>query len=146
MGPLAVFAIFAVLIVVSLAALGFALVVARSASRPRPALPLNCGDCVFIIPRAKVYRQETIEDADGLDEWKTGPFEPTERDGHLFARGVSDNKGNLMGRLQAIEAYRATLGELPLRVRVLYEGEEEIGSEHLAEFVKRNADRLRADG
>ena len=66
MGPLAVFAIFAVLIVVSLAALGFALVVARSASRPRPALPLNCGDCVFMIPRAKVYRQETIEDADGL--------------------------------------------------------------------------------
>src|SRR5438128_11640016 len=66
MGPLAIFAVFAVLIVVSLAALGFALVVARSASRPRPALPVNCGDCVFMIPRAKVYRQETIEDADGL--------------------------------------------------------------------------------
>src|SRR5439155_22486072 len=66
MGPLAVFAIFAVLIVVSIAALGFALVVARSASRPRPAIPLNCGDCVFMIPRAKVYRQEAIEDADGL--------------------------------------------------------------------------------
>ena len=66
MGPLAVFAIFAVLIVVSLAALGFALVVARSASRPRPALPLNCGDCVFMIPRAKVYKRETLEDLDGV--------------------------------------------------------------------------------
>ncbi|TME74177.1 MAG: M20/M25/M40 family metallo-hydrolase [Chloroflexi bacterium] len=93
-----------------------------------------------------VYDHYDVQPPDPLDEWKTGPFEPTERDGHLFARGVSDNKGNLMARLQAIEAYRATLGELPLRVRVLYEGEEEIGSEHLAEFVKRNADRLRADG
>jgi len=66
MGPLAIFAVFLVLIVVLLAALGFALVVARNASRPKAAPPLNCGDCVFMIPRAKVYRQETIEDADGL--------------------------------------------------------------------------------
>src|SRR5438046_3581497 len=93
-----------------------------------------------------VYNHYDVQPPDPLDEWETPPFEPTERDAHLFGRGVSDNKGNLMARLQAIEAYRATLGELPLRVRVLYEGEEEIGSEHLAEFVKRNADRLRADG
>jgi acetylornithine deacetylase/succinyl-diaminopimelate desuccinylase-like protein len=93
-----------------------------------------------------VYDHYDVQPPDPLDEWKTPPFEPTERDGHIFARGVSDNKGNLMARLQAIEAYRATMGELPLRVRVLYEGEEEIGSEHLAEFVRRNADRLRADG
>src|SRR3982074_1108349 len=66
MGPLAIFAIFIIVIVISLAALGFALVVARSASRPRPAPPLNCGDCVFMVPRAKVYRRETIEEADGL--------------------------------------------------------------------------------
>ena len=93
-----------------------------------------------------VYDHYDVQPPDPLDEWKTPPFEPTERDGQLFARGVSDNKGNLMARLQAIEAYRASIGELPLRVRVLYEGEEEIGSEHLAEFVRRNADRLRADG
>jgi acetylornithine deacetylase/succinyl-diaminopimelate desuccinylase-like protein len=93
-----------------------------------------------------VYDHYDVQPPDPLDEWKTPPFEPTERNGHLFARGVSDNKGNLMARLQAIEAYRAIFGELPLRVRVLYEGEEEIGSEHLAEFVQRNADRLRADG
>ena len=66
MGPLAVFAVVAIFIVICLAALGFALVVVRQASRPRPALPLNCGDCVFMIPRAKVYRHETIEEADGL--------------------------------------------------------------------------------
>jgi acetylornithine deacetylase/succinyl-diaminopimelate desuccinylase-like protein len=93
-----------------------------------------------------VYDHYDVQPPDPLDEWKTPPFEPTERDGYLFARGVSDNKGNLMARLQAIEAYRATIGELPLQVRVLYEGEEEIGSEHLAEFVRLNADRLRADG
>lgn len=66
MGPLAIFAIFVLFVVVSVALLGFALVVARSASRPLPALPQNCGDCVFMVPRAKVYRRETIEDADGL--------------------------------------------------------------------------------
>ena len=66
MGPLAIFAVFAVLIAVSLVALGFALVAARNASRPRPSLPRSCGDCVFMVPRAKVYRRETIEDDDGL--------------------------------------------------------------------------------
>ncbi len=66
MGPLAIFAIFVVFVVVSVALLGFALVVARRASRPLPALPQSCGDCVFMVPRAKVYRRETIEDADGL--------------------------------------------------------------------------------
>src|SRR2546430_7634173 len=97
-------------------------------------------------PTVLVYDHYDVQPPDPLDEWKTPPFEPTERDGLLFARGVSDNKGNLMARLQAVESYRATVGELPLRVRVLYEGEEEIGSEHLAEFVERNAERLRADG
>jgi acetylornithine deacetylase/succinyl-diaminopimelate desuccinylase-like protein len=93
-----------------------------------------------------VYDHYDVQPPDPLDEWKTAPFEPTERDGMLFARGVSDNKGNLMARLQAIEAYRATVGELPLRIRVLFEGEEEIGSAHLAAFVRENADRLKADG
>lgn len=93
-----------------------------------------------------VYDHYDVQPPDPLDEWETPPFEPVERDGILFGRGVSDNKGNLMARLQAIEAYRATLGELPLRLRVLFEGEEEIGSEHLAQFVSQNADRLRADG
>ena len=93
-----------------------------------------------------VYNHYDVQPPDPLDEWTTPPFEPAERDGYLFGRGVSDNKGNLMARLQAIEAYRATIGELPLRVRVLYEGEEESGSEHLAAFVEAFADRLRADG
>ena len=93
-----------------------------------------------------VYDHYDVQPPDPLDEWRTPPFEPVERDGMLFGRGVSDNKGNLMARLQAIEAYRATVGELPLRVRVLFEGEEEIGSEHLAAFVRENGARLKADG
>jgi len=93
-----------------------------------------------------IYNHYDVQPPDPLDEWSTPPFEPTERDGFLFGRGVSDNKGNLLARLQAIEAYRATMGELPLRIRVLYEGEEESGSAHLAAFVARYGDRLRADG
>jgi acetylornithine deacetylase/succinyl-diaminopimelate desuccinylase-like protein len=93
-----------------------------------------------------VYDHYDVQPPDPLNEWKTDPFDPTEREGRLFGRGVSDNKGNLMARLQAIEAYRATVGELPLRVRVLFEGEEEIGSEHLSDFVKANGARLQADG
>lgn len=93
-----------------------------------------------------VYDHFDVQPPDPLEEWETPPFEPVERDGHLFGRGVSDNKGNLMARLQAIEAYRATVGELPLRIRVLFEGEEEIGSPHLGGFVGAHADRLRADG
>ena len=93
-----------------------------------------------------IYNHYDVQPPDPLDEWDTPPFEPTERGGYLFGRGVSDNKGNLLARLQAIEAYRATIGELPLRIRVLYEGEEESGSAHLAAFVARHGERLRADG
>ncbi len=64
--PLAVFAVVTVLVILALAGLGFALVVLRAANRPRPAAPANCGDCVFMVPRAKVYKRETLEDADGV--------------------------------------------------------------------------------
>ena len=56
----------AALAVITVVALGFALVALRRASRPRPALPENCGDCIFMLPRAKVYKRETLEDADGI--------------------------------------------------------------------------------
>jgi acetylornithine deacetylase/succinyl-diaminopimelate desuccinylase-like protein len=93
-----------------------------------------------------VYNHYDVQPPDPLDEWGTPPFEPTELEGFLYGRGVADNKGNLIARLQAIEAYRATIGELPLRIRVLYEGEEESGSAHLEAFVARYGERLRADG
>ena len=93
-----------------------------------------------------VYDHFDVQPPEPFEEWRTPPFEPTERDGFLFGRGVSDNKGNLMARLQAIEAYREAFGELPLRIRVLFEGEEEIGSPHLADFVDAYGESLRADG
>src|SRR5260221_3979287 len=93
-----------------------------------------------------VYDHYDVQPPDPLDEWRTPPFEPTIRDGFLFGRGTSDNKGIFMARLQAIESYKATVGPLPLRVRILFEGEEEIGSEHLNEFARTYADRLKADG
>jgi acetylornithine deacetylase/succinyl-diaminopimelate desuccinylase-like protein len=93
-----------------------------------------------------VYDHFDVQPPDPLEEWRTPPFEPTERDGFLYGRGVSDNKGNLMARLQGLEIYREVFGPLPLRVRVLFEGEEEIGSDHLAAFVAKFGDRIRADG
>ena len=69
-----------------------------------------------------VYDHYDVQPPEPLGEWTTPPFEPTVRDGFLFGRGTSDNKGNLMARLQAIEAYKATVGSLPLAIRVLFEG------------------------
>jgi hypothetical protein len=66
MDSFGVFLVIVVLVVLALAGLAVALAAARAANRPRPALPANCGDCVFMIPRAKVYKRETIEDLDGV--------------------------------------------------------------------------------
>ncbi len=64
--PIGVFVVVMAFIILALAGLAFALVVMKNANRPRPAAPLNCGDCVFMVPRARVYKRETLEDADGL--------------------------------------------------------------------------------
>lgn len=83
MGNFAVFLVIFLLVALAVAGLAFALVAARTAYRPRPALPANCGDCVFMIPRAKVYKRETIEDVDGVvhylcqQRWiEVTPFSP----------------------------------------------------------------------
>ncbi len=77
--------------------------------------------------------------------WTTPPYEPSIRDGYLFARGSNDNKGSFLARLHAVEAYRETFGELPCRVRFLVEGEEESGSRHLADLLGLRPDFLKAD-
>jgi acetylornithine deacetylase/succinyl-diaminopimelate desuccinylase-like protein len=120
--------------------------VAAEALRSKNGPPTIVGETGSGARTLLVYDHYDVQPPDPLDEWKTPPFEPVEERGMLFGRGVSDNKGNLMARLQAIEAYRATVGELPLRIRVLFEGEEEIGSAHLGDFVRANAARLQADG
>lgn len=93
-----------------------------------------------------VYNHYDVQPPDPLDEWHSPPFEPTVRDGRLYARGVADDKGDLLCRLQAIEAYQATVGPLPLRIRFLIEGEEEIGSPHLDAFAERHPEQIEADG
>jgi acetylornithine deacetylase/succinyl-diaminopimelate desuccinylase-like protein len=93
-----------------------------------------------------IYDHYDVQPPEPLELWQTPAFEPSVRDGKLYARGVADNKGNLMLRLQAIESWLATEGELPIRIKFLVEGEEEIGSIHLEQFCHQHASLLRADG
>ncbi|MDR7555481.1 MAG: M20/M25/M40 family metallo-hydrolase [Armatimonadota bacterium] len=92
-----------------------------------------------------IYGHYDVQPADPLAEWHSDPFGAEARDGRVYARGVSDNKGPVMARIQAVEAYRHAAGDLPVRVRFLIEGEEEIGSPHLAAFVEAHLADLRAD-
>ena len=80
-----------------------------------------------------------------LDLWYSPPFEPEFRDGILFGRGVGDDKGELVARIKALEAYQHAFGELPIRIKFLVEGAHEIGSPGLSTVVKANRERLRAD-
>ncbi len=93
-----------------------------------------------------VYGHYDVQPAEPLELWDSPPFEPTLRDGKIFARGSVDDKGQLYLHLKAIEAYLAVNGALPVNVIVLAEGEEEVGSEHLAPFVEAHAERLACDG
>jgi len=93
-----------------------------------------------------IYNHYDVQPPDPLDLWESGPFDPQIRAGRLYARGVADDKGDLMARIQAVEAYQATTKGLPLRIRWFIEGEEEIGSPHLASFAAAHADLLAADG
>ncbi len=93
-----------------------------------------------------LYNHYDVQPPDPLELWESPPFEPTVRDGKLFARGVSDNKGELAARLAAVRALRAINGELPITIRWIVEGEEEVGSPHFAALAKRYAALLRADG
>ncbi|SFU48133.1 M20/M25/M40 family metallo-hydrolase [Alicyclobacillus macrosporangiidus] len=92
-----------------------------------------------------IYGHYDVQPPDPLDAWVSPPFEPTVRDGRIYARGAGDNKGQLMAQLLAIKTYLDAFGELPVNVKVLLEGEEETGSPHLDGFVSRHRDLLRTD-
>ncbi len=96
-------------------------------------------------PTMLVYGHYDVQPAEPLDLWTSPPFEPTIRDGRVYARGSVDDKGQLFLHIKALEAHLRTRGKLPMNVIVLAEGEEEVGSEHLAEFIESHVDRLRAD-
>jgi len=96
-------------------------------------------------PTVLVYGHYDVQPAEPLDLWTSPPFEPTVRNGRLYARGSVDDKGQLFLHIKALEAHLRSRGKLPMNVIVLAEGEEEVGSEHLAEFIQSHADRLRSD-
>ena len=96
-------------------------------------------------PTVLVYGHYDVQPAEPLDLWLSPPFEPTIRDGRIYARGSVDDKGQLFLHVKALEAHLAVRGKLPVNVIVLAEGEEEVGSENLERFIEENAKRLAAD-
>jgi acetylornithine deacetylase/succinyl-diaminopimelate desuccinylase-like protein len=96
-------------------------------------------------PTVLCYGHYDVQPADPLELWATPPFEPTERDGNLYGRGTADDKGQMYMHVKAIEALRAATGTLPLNLKFLVEGEEEIGGASIARYVAENPEKLRAD-
>ncbi|MGX9687518.1 M20/M25/M40 family metallo-hydrolase [Deinococcus wulumuqiensis] len=108
-----------------------------------PVLLAEAGDGPFTL---LIYNHYDVQPEDPLELWDTPPFELTERDGRLYGRGASDDKGELASRLAAVRAVREQLGHLPVKVKWLIEGEEEVGSPTLERFVAEHAAELQADG
>jgi acetylornithine deacetylase/succinyl-diaminopimelate desuccinylase-like protein len=96
-------------------------------------------------PTVLLYGHYDVQPPDPLELWHSPPFEPTIRDGRIFARGVADNKGQHLAQILAIESHLKVHGRLPCNVILLLEGEEEVGSPHIADFVREHRDLLKAD-
>jgi acetylornithine deacetylase/succinyl-diaminopimelate desuccinylase-like protein len=92
-----------------------------------------------------IYGHYDVQPADPLDLWETPPFEPTVRDGRIYARGATDNKGQILAHILGVEQALKEKGELPVNVTFIIEGEEETGSPTLEEFLKTYAKELAAD-
>ena len=96
-------------------------------------------------PTVLLYGHYDVQPVDPLELWKSPPFEPIRQDGQLLGRGSSDDKGQIALHWQALHALLSSGGELPLNIKVIAEGEEEIASVHFEEFVRANRERLKAD-
>ncbi|WP_462413197.1 M20/M25/M40 family metallo-hydrolase [Neobacillus sp. Marseille-QA0830] len=92
------------------------------------------------------YNHYDVQPEDPIELWESPPFSPEIRDGKLFARGTADNKGTLLARICAIHAYQQVYNELPINLKFIIEGEEEIGSPHLSEFTEKYPEKLATDG
>ncbi len=97
------------------------------------------------LPTVLVYGHHDVQPVDPLDEWISPPFEPQVRDGRLYARGAVDDKGQVYMHIKAVEAHLRTRGELPINLRLIVEGEEEVGSTHFEALVGDLGDRLTGD-
>jgi acetylornithine deacetylase/succinyl-diaminopimelate desuccinylase-like protein len=96
-------------------------------------------------PTVLCYGHYDVQPPDPLELWKSPPFEPELRDGNIYARGSADDKGQMYMHIKAVEALRAVNGTLPVNLKFLIEGEEEIGGESVAKYVAENAAKLKAD-
>jgi acetylornithine deacetylase/succinyl-diaminopimelate desuccinylase-like protein len=96
-------------------------------------------------PTVLFYGHYDVQPVDPLHLWTNPPFEPTIRDGKIFARGAVDDKGQVFMQLKSLEAHLKTSGSLPVNVKVMVEGEEEVGSVHLEEFLRTQKDLLACD-
>ncbi len=96
-------------------------------------------------PTVLCYGHYDVQPPDPLELWESPPFEPTERNGNLYARGSADDKGQMFSHIKAMEAIKAIYGRPPVNIKFLIEGEEEVGGLSVAEYVAKNPEKLKAD-
>lgn len=96
-------------------------------------------------PTVLIYGHYDVQPPEPLEPWKSDPFEPVVRDGNIYARGATDDKGQMLTHLKAVEAWLKIEERLPVNVKILIEGEEEVGGANLEEYVANNAEKLRCD-
>lgn len=115
--------------------------------RIRKSFPYVVGDFLVDpqLPTALLYAHHDIQPPGREELWKTSPFVPTEIDGRLYGRGTADDKAGILVHAAAMKFFKDSGGKPPINLKVIIEGEEEIGSEHLLEFLKLHRERLKAD-
>lgn len=114
---------------------------------PTPNNPILYGDWMHAPgkPTVLVYGHYDVQPADPLDEWESPPFSPVVRGGYVYARGASDMKGQIFAQLMALEALLGQSGHLPINVKYLIEGDEEVGSPPLENFIRTHKEQLACD-
>lgn len=122
--------------------LGFATEVAAT-----PGCPIVVAESPAVpgAPTVLVYGHYDVQPVDPVEAWISPPFEPTRRDGNLYARGATDDKGQLLTHMESVRAWQEVHGRLPVQVKFLIEGEEEVGSSSLPDFIQQNVKRLACD-
>ncbi|MFM1745454.1 MAG: hypothetical protein RLZZ630_1391, partial [Bacteroidota bacterium] len=113
---------------------------------PTPGHPIVYGEKIIDpnLPTVVVYGHYDVQPADPLDLWDSPPFEPVIKDGKIYARGACDDKGQVFMHIKAFE-YMMSNGTLPCNVKFMIEGEEEVGSDHLGDWIRENKSRLTGD-